>query len=91
MQIKSVRKCSDRYIETKIDGDVILMDIDAGSFHALKKSSVAIWQMLDETDRTDVLSDTVCARFEVEPDIARAQLETLFLQLEGAGFVTLVR
>lgn len=51
-------KRSDRFTETAIDDEIVVMRLDNGEFFALADSAGAIWRLIDGTrDRTAIISE----------------------------------
>ena len=41
------RKCEGRFVETEVDGELVLMNMATGHFFALEESALAIWRAID--------------------------------------------
>ena len=51
-------KRSDRFTETAIDDEIVVMRLDNGEFFALAESAAAIWRLIDgERDRAAILPE----------------------------------
>ncbi len=61
-------KAEDNYVETEVDGERVIMQIDKGFFFTLNDTSEAIWGAIDgKTDMNGIISN-VSAQFNVSPD-----------------------
>lgn len=57
-------KCTDRFVETEIDGEAVVMELETGDFFSLTGSALAIWQHIDGTrDRASLLA-VVAAEYQ---------------------------
>ena len=80
-------------VHEAVDGEVIAIDLDNGSYYSLAGSGPAIWGMLAESASEEELRDALMARFgsveTIPTDVARflAQLREngLVVEAEGAG------
>ena len=83
------KKAIDSFVETRIDDELVLMNIDTGSFHALKGTGLAIWQLLDGGDgRTDIIA-ALTKRYDISAEQCGADVDQFLSDIEAAGFVTL--
>lgn len=66
---------------TEIEGDLVLMDLARGVYLGLDPVASHIWRSLEGSGETETAVAAVCARFEVAPDQARADVEAWVAQL----------
>lgn len=71
-----------------IAGEVVIAERDNGAVHVLNKTGSLIWTLLDGTKPIEELATTICNRFEVTPEQARADTEEFCNQLLKAGLVS---
>lgn len=83
----TIRKIEGSYIETSIDDELVLIQIDRGSFHALKGTGLAIWEMIDGTRHRDAIVDVLTSRFDVPRERCEADVDRFLGQVVQAGFV----
>ena len=87
----ALRKNPDAFIETEVDGEIVLIALETNEFLALRDTAVTVWRALDDaTDRTELI-EGLCAshdapREQIEADVAPflQELETLHI-LEVSG------
>ena len=84
-----ITKLNNKFVETRIDDEVVLMNIDTGNFYALKKSSLAIWDMIATTNTKASIITELTAQFSVSHDQCEADVDSFLTEVEKAGFVTL--
>lgn len=80
-------KDSARFFETVIDDEIVLMNVDTGSFHALKGSSVEIWNHIDGVRTADMIAGALIDCYEVEPNHCKRDVTSFLADLAQAGFV----
>ena len=44
-----LNKCPDRFVETEIDDEIVVMDLESGNFFSLKDTALDIWRLVDGT------------------------------------------
>jgi hypothetical protein len=81
-------KQADRYIETQIDDEIVLMDLDSGNFFSLTDSAVAVWTLIDGTRDRDAIVAALCAEYACEADAIAGDVDAFLAQVGGAGFTT---
>jgi len=85
----SLVKQLNRFSETTVEGEVILLNLDDGAFFSLSGTAATIWPMIDGTrDREDLLAELGEVYDAPVPVIAR-ELDAFLAQLSAAGFVAL--
>lgn len=43
----TLNKRPDRFVETEIDDEIVVMDLDSGNFFSLKDTALEIWRLVD--------------------------------------------
>ena len=80
-------KAADRFSETAIDDEIVVMSLESGDFFSLTGTAQAIWLLIDGT-RTraallaDLAAEFVCTEAELSED-----LDAFLAQLETAGLL----
>lgn len=80
-------KLTANFVETEVDGEVVLMRLADGDFFALDGTGLAIWQAIDGTrDRAQIMA-LLAERFDVPKAMLAADLDHFLAELAGAGLV----
>ncbi len=81
-------KCTDRFTETTIDDEAVVMDLESGSFFSLSGSALAIWELIDGTrDKAAVLAALRQVYAAPEADLV-ADVDQFVGDLAAAGLVS---
>ena len=80
-------KESDKFSETAVDEEVIIMDLESGDFFSLTSTSQAIWNLIDGTRDKAALVNDLAAQFACEPAYIVADVESFIGQLSEAGLL----
>jgi hypothetical protein len=83
----TLQKTTNRFAETEIDDEIVLMNIDTGHFHALKATGLATWKLIDGTRDINALSEALRQRYAVDPDRCATEVGRFIDQMVEAGFV----
>ncbi|MFO0993127.1 MAG: PqqD family protein [Hyphomicrobiales bacterium] len=81
------RKILQRFVETEIDGEAVIMNLDTGHFHSLKETGLTIWRLIDGQRSVSAIQAALLDTYDVEESQCRADCERFFASLQGAGFV----
>ena len=80
-------KRPDRFTETEIDNEVIVMRLDTGEFFSLTDTAAAIWRLIDgNRDRAGLLRALVDG-YGAEEAIIEADIDAFLVELKSAGLL----
>lgn len=70
-----LNKCPDRFVETEIDDEIVVMDLESGNFFSLKDTALDIWRLIDGTRSpadiaAELANDYDVAESELADDVA---------------------
>lgn len=75
------------FSETAIDDEVVLLNLDDGTFFSLTGTAAAIWSLIDGTrDRAAILA-LLASTYDEAPETIGPELDAFLAQLMAAGFV----
>jgi hypothetical protein len=74
-------------LEAPIEGELVLLDPGAGTYFGLNETGTAIWGLLRAGRSIAETANHMSARFDVDPERARADVDRLVARLEAAGLV----
>jgi len=80
-------KTAEHFVETELDGEAVIMNVDNGRFHALKDTGLAIWRLIDGKRSVSAIQTELLKTYDVDEERCRAECEGFFASLKGAGFV----
>lgn len=84
-----IRKLEGRYVESRIDGEAVLVQLDNGTFHALKGSGLAIWDLIDGTRDGAAIVTALMGIFDVSRERCETDVDRFLRRMAEAGFVAL--
>ena len=82
-----VKKIAGEFVETEIDGELILMHIDTGRFFGMKETSLAVWKLLDEYQDTDDITSALIELYSASKEECANDVKQFILDIDRAGFV----
>jgi hypothetical protein len=72
----------------KLGGEMIVMSALDSTLFTLNEVATVIWQAADgKTPLSDIVEETVCREFDVEPELAYRDAEALVNDLAGHGIL----
>lgn len=80
-------KTTERFVETELDGEAVIMNVDNGRFHSLKDTGLAIWRLIDGKRSIAGIQAELLELYDVDEARCRAECERFFASLKRAGFV----
>lgn len=83
----ALTKNADRFVETAIDDETVVMDMDSAEFFSLNSTAGAVWRAIDGARSRDEVVAAVAAEYAVSPADIGADVDELIEQLVASGFV----
>lgn len=83
----ALTKNLDRFVETAIDEETVVMDMDSAEFFSLNSTAGAVWRAIDGTRGRDDVVRHVAAEYGRSADEIGGEVDELIDQLVAAGFV----
>ena len=71
----------------RIEDEIVVIGNDGLAVHMLNKTAAYIWEQCDGTKSPDEIAVSLCERFEVTSDEARADVQDTIGKLEGLGLL----
>jgi pyrroloquinoline quinone biosynthesis protein D len=83
-----IGKASDRFTETAIDDEIVVMSLESGEFFSLTGTACAIWEAIDGTRDRDAIVADLATRYSASPDAIAGDVDEFLADLRGAGLLT---
>ena len=80
-------KQTDRFTETKIDDEIVIMKLDTGDFFSMTGTAAAAWRLIDGTRARAELLDALAAQFDTDESVIVADVDDFLAQLKEQGLV----
>ena len=80
-------KQPDRFAETDVDDEIVLMRLDNGEFFSLAGTAAATWRLIDGTRDRDALLAALAAQFESAPTDIAADVDEFLAELRAMGLL----
>ena len=74
-------------LSVEMDGDLVMMSIETGSYFGVSGIGPHIWQLLETPRNFADLVENVCAEFEVDSETASADLLGFLEKLSENGMI----
>lgn len=78
---------SDNFVESSIDDETVLMNLDEGSFSSLIDTGMKIWSMMDEPVLVSDICVSLLGEFDVEKTECENQTVAFLQSLKEKGFI----
>ena len=81
------RKITANFVETEIDDEILLVDLDGGELFSLSGTGREIWRLIDGERTLDEIAHTVARDYSGEQKKVRRDVEHFVGQLRDAALV----
>ena len=81
---------TDRFVETEVDGDPVLMQIENGYFFTLNETAEAIWNQIDGQLSMNQIIESVAKKFDIPVDICKDHISGFVHELVENELVSFV-
>ncbi|MBX7458651.1 PqqD family protein [Qipengyuania sp. 1NDH17] len=83
----AIRKLTDNFIATEVDGELLIVDLDGGELFSLSGTAKAVWDAIDGTRNADAIAALMAERHRGDPAVIAADVKALVGQFESAALV----
>lgn len=80
-------KKTNQQVSTKLDGEVVLLELLSGKYFTLNEVGAFLWAHLDEPKSQEDLVRALVCEYEVDASTAESDVALLVSALASAGFV----
>ena len=85
--MRKLTKRPERYTETAIDEEIVLMRLDNGEFYSLSGTAVAAWRLIDGHRDRQALLEALTQDFAGDKQAIAADVDAFLRELEGASLI----
>lgn len=82
-----ITKLPERFSESMIDDEVVVMSLDSGDFFSLTDTSREIWLLIDGTGSRDSIIAELVRAYEGELEAISIDVDDFLSQLQKNGFI----
>lgn len=83
----AITKLHDRFAETALDDEIILVRLDNGDLLSLTDSGAAIWRLIDAHPDRNGLVEALATDFGTPENDIREDVDRFLAQLTQSGFL----
>ncbi len=82
-----LEKRGDRFTESLVDDEIVVMRIDNGEFFAIGGTGLEIWPLIDGSRNRDALLAELESRYEAPAEVIAPDLDAFLAELADAGLI----
>jgi pyrroloquinoline quinone biosynthesis protein D len=82
-----IRKRSNDFTETEVDGEVIVLHLGTGDFFSLTGTGREIWRLIDGTRDREAVLAALAAGYETEETGMAGEVDGFLSELRNAGLL----
>jgi hypothetical protein len=79
---------SDTVVSKEIAGEIVILDLEGGTYMGLDTVGARIWQLVDESLTADQMAQILVKEFKVPLARLKKDIETFLATLEARGLVS---
>lgn len=80
-------QCSPEVLFQEVNGEIVLLDLEAETYFGLNESGAVVWQLLQKELNVEQIIEHLLSEFDVTPETAGKDVRELLEQLEKAQLV----
>lgn len=81
----------ERVLATEVDNELVMVDMEKGTYFGLNLISTRIWQLLAEPAAIESMVQQLLTEFEIDAERCRSEVTAFVKQLFDAGLVREVK
>ena len=85
--MNAITKQAERFAETDVDDEIVVMRLDNGDFFSLSGTAAAIWRLIDGTRDRAALLAAVADQFDGDETRVAADVDALLAHLRELGLL----
>ena len=83
----AVRKRSENFVETRIDDEILLVDLDGGELFSLSGTGCVLWELIDGSRKEACIIQALAERYDARPSIIAEDVDRCLADLDAAGLI----
>ena len=87
LEAETVLIRSENVLSTDLEDEVVMMDIEEGSYFSLQGPTARVWELLEEKTTVKTLRDTLLDEYSVSTEQCDKELLELLQQMDDRGLV----
>ena len=87
VHLETVPTRRERVLTQRADDELVLLDVDAGSYLALNEVGGRVWELCDGTRTIEAIVLAISAEFDAPLEVIEADVQALLKELAADGLV----
>jgi hypothetical protein len=80
---------TDQFVETEIEGEIVLMNHESGKFYTMAGTAARTWQLIQDGIRLKDIVVALSREYEVKPQRCLEDIQSVIGDLERGGLVVI--
>jgi len=72
---------SENFVFNEVDGELVMMNIEDGSYASLNETGKYIWNILEEPKSIEEILPSILDEYDIDPSTAKTEIESFLLKL----------
>jgi hypothetical protein len=78
-----------QHLVAELDGDVVIMSIDTGTYYGLDAVGACVWKLLAQPQTFTEVVDGVVGQFEADTEVVERDLTAFLKEMQSEGIISI--
>lgn len=87
MELNLELKRSEDYVFNEVDGELVMMNIETGSYASMNETGKSIWEALEGTQTVETVLNGLTKEYDITFEQAQKEVTPFLIQLQEKGII----
>lgn len=87
MELSTVLSRGEDYVFNEVDGELVMMNIETGSYASMNETGKSIWGLLEEPKTVELILNALIEEYEISLEAAQQDVLPFLTQLEEQSII----
>ena len=87
IEMSSVIRQSEQQVSAEVDGEVVMMSVEQGSYYGLDEVGSRIWELTGTPSTVDAICDALVVEYQVERSVCERDVIRFLEEMAEQGLV----
>lgn len=87
MELSTVLSRGEDYVFNEVDGELVMMNIETGSYASMNETGKSIWELLEEPKTVEFVLKALTEEYDISLEAAQKDVMPFLTQLEEQSII----
>lgn len=87
MELSTVLSRGEDYVFNEVDGELVMMNIETGSYASMNETGKSIWELLEEPKTVEFVLKALTEEYDISLEAAQKDVMPFLTQLEEKSII----